>query len=125
MFQLPAYAAAARSMVGDPAVEVRTEYGLMGKGEYERFGYTITPAVAELVSAQMAHVIDGIESGYFPNRPQRPGWRMYTECLYCEPDELGVGERWTEWLRKRHDARLAPWFGTADSDDVDPPADEA
>ena len=50
---------------------------------------------------------------------------MYTECLYCEPDELGVAERWAEWLRKRHDDRLAPWFGAAESDDVDvPPADD-
>jgi hypothetical protein len=124
VFQLPSYGAAARALVGEADVEVRTEYGLMGKGDYERFGFTLTPGVAELVSAQLAHVVDGIESGYFPNRPQRPGWRMYTECLYCEPDELGVAERWSEWLRKRHDPRLAPWFGAPEPDDAEP-ADES
>ena len=76
VFQLPAYAAAARRMVGDTEVEVRTEYGLMGKGNYERHGYTITAEVAELVAVQLAHVVDGIESGWFPNRPDRPGWHL-------------------------------------------------
>ena len=101
-----------RSIGRRPDVEVRTEYGLMGKGDYERFGYTITPEVAELVAAQSGTRRRRHRVGLLPEPcPQRPGWRLYTACLYCEPDELGTAERWAEWLRKRHDPRLARWFG--------------
>jgi ATP-dependent helicase/nuclease subunit B len=120
VFQLPAYAAAARSMVGDPHVVVRTEYGLMGKGDYERHGYTLTDDVARVVATQLGHVVDGIESGWYPNRPERPGWRMWVSCPYCEPDGLGTGERWADWLRKRTDPRVAAWFG-ADDESVERP----
>ncbi len=123
VFQLPAYAAAARRMVGDDDVEVRTEYGLMGKGDYERHGYTLTPDVVDLVAVQLAAVVDGIEAGWFPNRPVRPGWRLYVACPYCEPDSLGTAERWAEWLRKQHDPRLAPWFGSGSGTD-EPTSDD-
>ena len=116
VFQLPAYAAAATTFAAsnDLAVRdaaVRAEYSLMGKGEYQRFGYTVTPDVAERVANGLQFVVDGIESGTFPHVPERPGWRLYTACLYCDPDELGTAERWADWLRKRHDERLARWFG--------------
>ena len=35
-------------------------------------------------------VVDGIEAGIFPNRPERPGWRLFVGCHYCEPDGLGT-----------------------------------
>ncbi len=121
VFQLPAYAAAATTFVADHDAPVRAEYSLMGKGDYQRFGYTVTPEVAQLVAHGVQHVVDGIETGYFPHVPQRPGWRLYTACLYCDPDELGTSERWADWLRKRRDPRLARWFG----DVVGAPADDA
>jgi ATP-dependent helicase/nuclease subunit B len=123
VFQLPAYAAAARRMVGDADVEVRAEYGLMGKGGYERHGYTLTPDVVDLVGVQLARVVDGIEAGWFPNRPVRPGWHLYVACPYCEPDSLGTAERWGEWLRKQHDPRLATWFGSGFGADEPTPGD--
>ena len=114
VFQLPAYAAAARAFVGAPQAEVHTEYSLLGKGDYSRIGYAMTPEVDERVATQLDRIVRGIESGFFPNRPQRPGWRLYTGCLYCEPDELGSGERWAEWLRKRNDPRIGEWFAPVD-----------
>ncbi len=126
VFQLPAYAAAATTFVADHDAPVRAEYSLMGKGDYQRFGYTVTPAVADLVAHGLQHVVDGIEAGYFPHVPERPGWRLYTACLYCDPDELGTAERWADWLRKRRDPRLSRWFGdpvaTASAEPTEPGA---
>lgn len=116
LFQLPSYAAAARARFGDADTPVHAEYGLLRKGDYARPGLAMTPEVDARVSAALALVVEGIETGYFPNRPERPGWRFYVGCLYCEPDGLGTAERWAEWERKRHDRRLAPWFG----DDQEP-----
>ena len=59
----------------------------------------------------LARVVAGIEAGLFPARAERPGWRMFPGCWYCEPDGLGTATRWAEWERKRHDPQLAPWFG--------------
>jgi hypothetical protein len=74
----------------------------------------MSPEVDAKVSEALALVVEGIETGYFPNRPERPGWRFFVNCHYCEPDGLGTAERWAEWSRKQHDPRLAPWFSTAE-----------
>lgn len=113
LFQLPSYAAAAMMFFGED-LAVHAEYGLMAKGDYERPGFTITPETWANVQAEMERVVDGIEGGYFPSRPDRPGWRMFVPCEYCEPDHLGTAERWADWERKQHDPRLARWFGERD-----------
>jgi ATP-dependent helicase/nuclease subunit B len=115
LFQLPSYAAAARVRFGGPDTPVLAEYGLLRKGQYARPGYLMTPAVDALVSGSLASVVAGIETGFFPNRPERPGWRFFVGCHYCEPDGLGTAERWAEWDRKQHDPRLAVWFGVEES----------
>ncbi len=111
LFQLPSYAAAARERFGEPDTPVHAEYGLLRKGDYARPGFEMSRDVDARVSQALALVVAGIETGYFPNRPERPGWRFYVGCHYCEPDGLGTAERWAEWERKHHDPRLAPWFG--------------
>lgn len=110
LFQLPSYAAAARARFGDAGTPVHAEYGLLRKGDYARPGFPMTPDVDGRVSSALALVVAGIETGFFPNRPERPGWRFYVGCHYCEPDGLGTAERWAEWERKHRDPRLAPWF---------------
>jgi RecB family exonuclease len=111
LFQLPSYAAAARARFGDADTPVYAEYGLLRKGDYARPGFPMSPEVDARVSEALALVVAGIETGFFPNRPERPGWRFYVGCHYCEPDGLGTAERWAEWERKHHDPRLVPWFG--------------
>jgi RecB family exonuclease len=111
LFQLPSYAAAARARFGDADTPVYAEYGLLRKGNYARPGFPMGPEVDASVSEALALVVAGIETGFFPNRPERPGWRFYVGCHYCEPDGLGTDKRWAEWERKHHDPRLAPWFG--------------
>ncbi len=115
LFQLPSYAAAARARFGDADTRVHAEYGLLRKGDYARPGFEMTAEVDDKVSNALALVVTGIETGFFPNRPERPGWRFYIGCHYCEPDGLGTAERWSEWERKHHDPRLAPWFGVEET----------
>jgi hypothetical protein len=114
LFQLPSYAAAARARFGEPDTPVHAEYGLLRKGGYARPGFTMSAEVDAKVSESLALVVSGIETGYFPNRPERPGWRFFVGCHYCEPDGLGTAERWAEWERKQHDPRLSQWFGNAE-----------
>jgi hypothetical protein len=119
LFQLPSYAAAARARFAEPHTPVLAEYGLLRKGDYARPGFVMSPEVDAKVSESLARVVAGIETGVFPNRPERPGWRFFVGCHYCEPDGLGTSERWGEWQRKQHDPRLAPWFGRDEAVDED------
>ncbi len=116
LFQLPAYAAAARARFGGPDTVVIAEYGLMRKGGYDRPGLVMTPDVDARVQASLATIVDGVEAGLFPNRPVRPGYHFFVACEYCEPDHLGTADRWAEWERKHHDPRLAPWFADPELD---------
>ena len=117
LFQLPSYAAAARARFATPDTPVRAEYGLLRKGDYARPGYLMSPDVDARVSAALGRVVTGIETGFFPNLPERPGWRFFVGCHFCEPDGLGTSERWADWQRKRHDPRVRSWFGGNDADD--------
>jgi hypothetical protein len=109
-FQLPVYAAAARALLAEPDTPVRAEYGFFAKGNFKRYGITIDERTWPRVDADLSLVLDGIEGGVFPAKPDLPGYQHFVACEYCQPDHLGTGERWPEWERKRHDERLARWF---------------
>lgn len=112
-FQLPVYAAAARVLLGRPDAVVHAEYAFLRRGNFRRIGVTLDDPTWVQVTAALGQVVDGIESGLFPAIPERPGWRLFVRCRYCDPDGLGTTERWPEWERKRHDTRLQPRFGEA------------
>ena len=113
-FQLPIYAAAALAELGEQAgtssTPVRAEYGFFERGGYERYGYSFDATVWAQVAADLQFVVDGIESGLYPPVTEPPQYRHRIDCWYCQPDGLGVEERYAEWSRKRHDPRLAAWF---------------
>jgi RecB family exonuclease len=115
--QLPSYAAAALALAGQPDATVRAEYSFFGSGGFRRVGYTFTSEIWSEVAACLGEVVEGIESGLFPAIPERPTWRQWTSCVYCEPDKLGTAERWDEWDRKRHDPRLQRWFADPEAAD--------
>ena len=96
---------------------MRAEYSFFEKGDFKRIGYTLDERIWAQVGHDLALVVDGIESGFFPARAEPPAWRPFVDCEYCEPDGLGTAVRWSEWDRKRHDPRLARWF--ADPDEVE------
>lgn len=120
-FQLPVYAAAALSLCGEQVdgtgIRVRAEYDFFGRGRYARLGYTFDRSVWEHVGRDLAHVVAGIESGLYPAVTDPPKFEYYIGCHYCQPDGLGVDERYEEWARKRSDPRLAPWFAVEGADD--------
>ncbi len=120
-FQLPIYAAAAlalrREVPGESATRVLAEYDFFQRGNYARHGYVFDDAVWQLVTDDLGEVVAGIESGLYPAVTEPPKYQHRIDCHYCQPDGLGVDERYGEWVRKRHDARLARWFPLDDEDD--------
>ena len=121
-FQLPTYAAAALAMFGDQHRRppgVRAEYDFFAKGAYQRHGYFFDDAVWARVGDDLGHLVSGIEAGLFPATPGVPKWQFRIDCHYCQPDGLGVAERYGEWQHKQADPRLAPWFPADDFDESD------
>jgi RecB family exonuclease len=119
-FQLPIYAAAALATIGEQAgssaTPVRAEYGFFDSGGYQRFGYSFDTSVWAQVTTDLQQVVDRIESGLFPAVTEPPQYEHRVGCWYCQPDGLGVDERYAEWSRKRDDPRLATWFGDNDEE---------
>ena len=119
-FQLPIYAAAALAAIGEQAgssaTPVRAEYGFFERGNYERYGYLFDDAVWAQVTDDLQQVVDGVESGLFPAVTEPPKYQHYIDCWYCQPDGLGVDERYAEWSIKQHDPRLTRWFGDEQED---------
>jgi len=113
-FQLPIYAAAALARRGETPggsqIKVLAEYDFFGPGRYARHGYTFDQAVWQQVADDLGEVVAGIESGLYPAVTEPPKYQHHVDCHYCQPDGLGVDERYAEWERKRHDPRLARWF---------------
>jgi len=55
-------------------------------------------------------IVDGIDNGVFVARPRVPGWSMWIECPYCDPDGLGTADLHREWMRKRGAPELADYL---------------
>jgi hypothetical protein len=71
------------------------------------------------VADDLGHLVEAIEAGLFPATPGIPKWEFRIDCPYCQPDGLGVAERFGEWQLKQHDPRLAPWFPPDESAEFD------
>jgi len=126
VFQLPTYAAAALAISGGPLGHrppLRAEYSMFERGRYQRIGIDFDADVWSRVAADLTDIVTGIEAGWFPPTPPAPGFRFSTECVFCEPDELGTTDAHARWTAKRNDPRLARWFGTASDDPVGPSDD--
>lgn len=118
-FQLPIYAAAALATIGEApgSTPVRAEYGFFDRGNYERYGYSFDDAVWEQVTDDLRWLVDGIGSGLFPAITEPPKFTFYVDCHYCDPDGLGVDERYADWSRKQGDPRLVAVFADDGADE--------
>jgi ATP-dependent helicase/nuclease subunit B len=114
--QLGFYALAYQARHGASAV--RSEYWFTSnRGEFKTKGYLVTDAVAEELRRALRVAVDGIEAGLFPMKPSAPAWRLYTECEFCDPDDLGTTDRYRAWERMRGAPELAGYVAYLGLDD--------
>ena len=120
-FQLPAYAAAALAITGSPAnTPVHAEYSFFAKADYKRRGAPIGPAQWPQIGHDVAHVLAGIRSGLFIALPGKSQFKLsFTQCEYCDPDNLGTAELWAEFERKAADPRVMALLGLAEATEGD------
>jgi RecB family exonuclease len=110
LLQLAVYGAAARRHVHEPDAPVRAEYWFVSTvGAFTTEGYEITPDVLTKVGGTLTTIASGIESGVFASHPTASSTFVFTECLSCDPDELGITELRRAWDRKRFDSALVPY----------------
>lgn len=118
--QLPVYALGARQHAGDEHAPVRAEYWFTSaRGGFARIGYDLTEDRHRRFVDAVTTLVDTIEADLYPGRPEEPGYRLFTPCRFCDPDDLGTGDQWRAWQRKRSDPVLAAYLALAD------PAEEA
>jgi len=108
--QLPIYAHAARSLLGDGSdPPVRAEYWFVLRDPRRPRGYAVDAEVERALDSALCVIVSGIDAGQFPARPTEPGFSLYTECEYCDPDGLGTSDTHRAWLRKRAAPELADY----------------
>jgi ATP-dependent helicase/nuclease subunit B len=112
--QLPVYGVAARQFVGRPDAPVQARYWFISDREgFQRIGYAVDDQVLARVGISLATIVDGIERGAFPARPDASGTPWVT-CPYCDPDGLGVADLRREWERKRNHPAIAAYAEMAE-----------
>jgi len=118
--QLPVYGIAARLACGAPEARVEAEYWFVSaKGRFERVTLHVTPELLGRVGDTLGVMVNGIESGVFPNHPMAASTSRRVECEYCDPDALGVIELRRQWDRKRQDLTLALYADLAEPIEVE------
>ena len=112
--QLPVYGLAARQFVGQAEAPVEAHYWFVSDREgFKRIGYAVDDQVLARVGEHLTTIVDGIERGAFPARPDASSTPWVT-CPYCDPDGLGVAELRRDWERKRHDPAIAAYAEMAE-----------
>jgi RecB family exonuclease len=117
LLQLPIYAHAARRLLGDGSSDaVRAEYWFVLREPTKPRGYDVDAEVEQVLDAALRVIVSGIDAGHFPARPPEPGFALFTECEYCDPDGLGTTDTYRAWLRKREVAELAGYLALIGED---------
>jgi ATP-dependent helicase/nuclease subunit B len=112
--QLPVYGMAARQFVGRGDAPVQAHYWFISEREgFRRIGYAVDDQVLARVGGTLATIVEGIERGAFPARPDTSGTPWVT-CPYCDPDGLGVADLRRDWERKRSHPAVAAYAGMAE-----------
>jgi ATP-dependent helicase/nuclease subunit B len=118
--QLTLYSAAARQVFGRPDAATRGAYWFVSrKGRFETAGYPVTADVEARAFATIEGIVEGIDAGLFPQHPAAPGWRMYVDCEFCEPDGLGLAHQYADWVRIHGHRDLRPYLRVLDDEAVD------
>lgn len=119
--QLAVYGLAARQHAGAPDAPVRSQYWFTSKkGRFEQLGYEITDDVLEQVSAAMATIVDGIESGLFAPHPIAHTTSPFPDCPACDPDNLGTTEVRRQFERKLADPAFERYLALVTPPEAEP-----
>src|SRR5262249_3840775 len=109
--QLPIYAQAARTLLGDASSPpLLAEYWFVLKEPRRPRGYYVDDEVEAELDAARSFIVAAIDAVRLPARPSEPGFSIYTECEYCAPDGLGTIDTHRAWLRKRTAPELADYL---------------
>jgi hypothetical protein len=65
------------------------------------------------VGETVAMIVIGVEAGVFPHHPTTIGSSPWLECVFCDPDALGMADLRRQFDRKREDPALAPFLNLA------------
>lgn len=97
--QLPIYALGARAGFGNDTTLVHSMYWFTSNnpGRWQTKGYDVTDQVLSDFDSTIDIIINGIERGVFPARPQENTWSGAGRCPYCDPDGLGSRELLKRW----------------------------
>ncbi len=112
--QLSVYGLAARQFIGQPDAPVHARYWFISDREgFRRIGYAVDDQVLARVGTTLGTIVDGIERGAFPARPD-PSGTPWVTCPYCDPDGLGVAGLRRDWERKRNHPAIAAYAEMAE-----------
>jgi ATP-dependent helicase/nuclease subunit B len=110
LLQLPIYAHAAHALVGGTGDgPIRASYWFVLRDPKHERGYTVDGPIEAALDRALRIIVDGIERGVFIARPPAPGWHMWVECPYCDPDGLGTTDTHRAWRRKQRAPELADY----------------
>jgi ATP-dependent helicase/nuclease subunit B len=110
--QLPAYAHAARQLLGGEAAEAA--YWFVRRGKRGRIPVPLTGELEQTYAATVGVLARSIASGLYPARPPEGPDFAWVQCPYCNPDGIGHGDARSRYERKRHDPALRELIGLVD-----------
>ena len=98
--QLPLYAVAANSYLGQDVNEVHASYWFTSDSQrWATRGYPVSREVLDAFDEAIDVIVDGIEGGLFPPKPTPSSsrWTGVGKCVFCDPDELGTRAIEDKW----------------------------
>jgi hypothetical protein len=110
--QLPAYAHAARQLLGGTTAEAA--YWFVRRGKRGRIPVELTDELELTYAATVGILARSIAAGLYPARPPEAPDFAWVQCPYCNPDGIGHGDARSRYERKRHDPALHDLVGLID-----------
>ena len=115
--QLGLYTAAARAILDRPHAPGRGVYWFVtSRGGFEAVGYPITTEIEGAVLDTVGRIVDGIAAGHYPAHPAIPRFRPWVDCVFCEPDGLGLNHQYADWRRLQNAPELTDYLELSGGD---------
>jgi ATP-dependent helicase/nuclease subunit B len=102
--QLPAYAHAARQLLGGQRAEAG--YWFVRRGKRGRIPVELTDELEHAYAMTVGVLARSVAAGLYPSKPPEGPDFAWVQCPYCNPDGIGHGDARARYERKRHDPAL-------------------